>query len=111
MRLFFVQAMLKSCPFNEQPQCYTLPDVQATPFHMEEDEGTPIEQIEQRDREPSAKRQRHYAPDPHDLPAAKATGKPVLNTRALRSVLKGGGAGLHQLSASRMDNLLYYITS
>ena len=65
---------------------------------MEEDEGTPI-QIEQGDREPSAKRQRSYDPDPHDIPAVKATGKPVLNTRALRSVLKGVGSALNSCSA------------
>ena len=55
---------------------------------MDEEDTTPA-QMEQGDREPPLKRLRTFQDDPHDIPAAKATGKPVLNTRALRSVLKG----------------------
>ena len=55
-----------------------------------DDEDTPPVQMEQVEQQvPEAKRQRVHEQEATNLPAAKATGKPVLNTRALRSVLKG----------------------
>ena len=63
--------------------------MQISPLFMD-DEDTPPVQLERSEPEqPEFKRQRVHEQDASNLPAAKATGKPVLNTKALRSVLKG----------------------
>lgn len=72
------------------PNLYVVSGSQGQYFIMDEDMEAP-DQVEQLDGAiVKRKRVEEGNVDINSKPASKATGKPVLNTRALRSVLKGG---------------------
>lgn len=65
---------------GSQGQFYIMDEDMEAPDHVEQLDGAIVKR----------KRVEEGNVDINAKPASKATGKPVLNTRALRSVLKGG---------------------
>ena len=63
--------------------------LQISPLFMDDDDTPPVQMERSEPEQSDHKRKRVHEQEASNLPAAKATGKPVLNTRALRSVLKG----------------------